>query len=127
MLNILRDGLGDDRGTAAIATRELALDKALIQLIPHTCKTDHLARALDLARLLHLTPSFDMRSRSPASTLTSAFRRPSRRSRGSVSPTTASRASATAGACASPPTRASLRAREPSRTSGRDRPCTGRA
>ncbi|KAI0371170.1 hypothetical protein BV20DRAFT_965857 [Pilatotrama ljubarskyi] len=60
LLDILRDGLGDELTTDAIAARELALDKALIQLIQHACKTDRLARALDLARLLHLTPSFDM-------------------------------------------------------------------
>ncbi|EIW62718.1 uncharacterized protein TRAVEDRAFT_112621 [Trametes versicolor FP-101664 SS1] len=61
LLDILRDGLGEDELTTdALAARELALDKELIQLIQHACKTDRLARALDLARLLHLTPSFDM-------------------------------------------------------------------
>ncbi|TBU37864.1 hypothetical protein BD309DRAFT_973062 [Dichomitus squalens] len=59
LLDILRDSLGDDLTTPELAVRELALDKALIQLIQHACKTDRLARALDLARLLHLTPSFD--------------------------------------------------------------------
>ncbi|OSD04053.1 hypothetical protein PYCCODRAFT_1408512 [Trametes coccinea BRFM310] len=60
LLDILRDGLGDELTTDAIAARELALDKELIQLIQQACKTDRLARALDLTRLLHLTPSFDM-------------------------------------------------------------------
>ena len=59
LLDILRDSLGDDLTTPDLAARELALDKALIQLIQHACKADRLARALDLARLLHLTPSFD--------------------------------------------------------------------
>ncbi|CDO76190.1 hypothetical protein BN946_scf185037.g13 [Trametes cinnabarina] len=60
LLDILRDGLGEELTTDAIAARELALDKELIQLIQQACKTDRLARALDLTRLLHLTPSFDM-------------------------------------------------------------------
>ncbi|KAI8993813.1 hypothetical protein BD414DRAFT_480518 [Trametes punicea] len=60
LLDILRDGLGDELTTDTIATRELALDKELIQLIQQACKTDRLARALDLTRLLHLMPSFDM-------------------------------------------------------------------
>ncbi|KAH9892894.1 hypothetical protein C8Q73DRAFT_76644 [Cubamyces lactineus] len=60
LLDILRDGLGDELTTDDIAARELALDKGLIQLIQQACKTDRLARALDLTRLLHLTPSFDM-------------------------------------------------------------------
>ncbi len=59
LLDILRDSLGDDLSTPDLATRELALDKTLIQLIQHACKSDRLARALDLVRLLHHTPSFD--------------------------------------------------------------------
>ena len=59
LLDILRDGLGEELTSETIVARELALDKALIQLIQHACKTDRLARALDLARMLHLTPSFD--------------------------------------------------------------------
>lgn len=59
-LDILRDGLGDELTTDDIARRELALDKELIQLIQNACKNDKLARALDLARLLHHTASFDM-------------------------------------------------------------------
>ena len=58
-LDIIRDGLGEDLTSATLAARELALDKSLIQLIQHACKTDRLARALDLTRMLHLTPSFD--------------------------------------------------------------------
>lgn len=59
LLDILRDSLGEDLSTPDLATRELALDKILIQLIQHACKSDRLARALDAVRLLHHTPSFD--------------------------------------------------------------------
>ncbi|TFK94640.1 hypothetical protein K466DRAFT_475981 [Polyporus arcularius HHB13444] len=58
-LEIIRDGLGEELTTDTLAARELVLDKALIQLIQHACKTDRLARALDLTRMLHHTPSFD--------------------------------------------------------------------
>ncbi len=58
-LDIIRDSLGDELTSDTLAVRELALDKSLIQLIQHSCKTDRLARALDLTRMLHLTPSFD--------------------------------------------------------------------
>ncbi|KAI0674964.1 hypothetical protein C8Q78DRAFT_965239 [Trametes maxima] len=60
LLDILRDNLGDELTSDELGARELALDKELIQLIQHACKTDRLARALDLARLLHLTSSFDI-------------------------------------------------------------------
>ena len=59
LLDIIRDGLGDDLTSDILTSRELALDKSLIQLIQHACKTDRLARALDLTRMLHLTHSFD--------------------------------------------------------------------
>lgn len=58
-LDIIRDGLGEELTSDTLAARELVLDKALIQLIQHACKTDRLARALDLTRMLHHTPSFD--------------------------------------------------------------------
>ncbi|KAI0665347.1 hypothetical protein C8Q78DRAFT_1118280 [Trametes maxima] len=60
LLDILRDNLGDELTSDELGTWELALDKELIQLIQNACKTDRLARALDLARLLHLTSSFDI-------------------------------------------------------------------
>jgi len=60
LLDILRDGLGDELTTDEISRRELALDKELIQLIQNACKNDRLARALDLTKLLHHTASFDM-------------------------------------------------------------------
>ena len=59
LLDIIRDGLGEDLTSDTLTARELALDKALIQLIQNACKTDRLARALDLTRMLHLTHSFD--------------------------------------------------------------------
>ncbi|KAH8083763.1 hypothetical protein BXZ70DRAFT_1073548 [Cristinia sonorae] len=60
LLDIIRDGLGDELGTDEIARRELALDKEIIQLIQSACKADKLARAIDLVKLLHHTASFEM-------------------------------------------------------------------
>ncbi|CAL1707133.1 unnamed protein product [Somion occarium] len=61
LLDILRDGLDEDELTSTdISRRELALDKSLIQLIQFACKNDKLSRALDIAKLLHHTASFDM-------------------------------------------------------------------
>ena len=60
LLNMQRDALDDDElTTETLSARELALDKELIQLIQVACKADKLSRALDLARLLHHTPSLD--------------------------------------------------------------------
>ncbi|CCM06867.1 uncharacterized protein FIBRA_09175 [Fibroporia radiculosa] len=60
LLDILRDDLGDELTTDDLSRREIALDKELIQLIQNACKNDKLARALDLTKLLHHVPSFDM-------------------------------------------------------------------
>ncbi|KAH9946996.1 hypothetical protein B0H21DRAFT_741281 [Amylocystis lapponica] len=60
LLDILRDGLDDELTTDDISRRELTLDKELVQLIQLACKADRHSRALDLARLLHHTASFDM-------------------------------------------------------------------
>ncbi|KAI0930326.1 hypothetical protein AcW1_009052 [Taiwanofungus camphoratus] len=60
LLDILRDGLGDELTNDDISRRELALDKELIQLIQNACKNDKLPRALDLTKLLHHAASFDM-------------------------------------------------------------------
>ncbi|KDQ57598.1 hypothetical protein JAAARDRAFT_193900 [Jaapia argillacea MUCL 33604] len=59
-LDIARDALGDELITDEISRRELALDKELIRLIQNACKNDKLPRALDLTRMLHHVPSFDM-------------------------------------------------------------------
>jgi chromosome transmission fidelity protein 4 len=60
LLDILRDAHDSDTPPPpTLAQRELALDKTLIQLIQHACKTDRLARALDLVRLLHHAASLD--------------------------------------------------------------------
>ena len=59
-LDILRDALGEELTSDDISRRELDLDKEIIQLIQSACKTDQLARAVDLAKLLHHTASFDM-------------------------------------------------------------------
>jgi chromosome transmission fidelity protein 4 len=59
-LQMTRDALGDEDVPDDILTRELALDKELVQLIQSACKNDKLPRALELTRLLHHTSSFDM-------------------------------------------------------------------
>lgn len=43
-----------------IATKELELDKIIIQLIQNACKNDKLPRVLDLVKMLHHTTSYDM-------------------------------------------------------------------
>ena len=59
-LQITRDALGDEDPPDEVLTRELALDKELVQLIQTACKNDKLPRALELTRMLHHTSSFDM-------------------------------------------------------------------
>ena len=60
-LDALRDALGPDELISdEIATKELELDKVLIQLIQNACKNDKLPRALDLVKMLHHTTSYDM-------------------------------------------------------------------
>ncbi|KAI1785488.1 hypothetical protein LXA43DRAFT_845501, partial [Ganoderma leucocontextum] len=59
LLDILRDSIGDERSAQDLAERGAALDKALIELIQHACKSNCPARALDLTRLLNCLPSFD--------------------------------------------------------------------
>ena len=60
-LDALRDALGpDDMTSDEIATKELELDKIIIQLIQNACKNDKLPRVLDLVKMLHHTTSYDM-------------------------------------------------------------------
>ncbi|KAH9956929.1 WD40 repeat-like protein [Russula dissimulans] len=59
-LQMTRDALGDEDVPDEIPSRELALDKELVQLIQTACKSDKLPRALELTRMLHHTSSFDM-------------------------------------------------------------------
>ena len=60
LLDIIRDGTRDGNSAQDLAERELALDKALIQLIRHACESSCQARALDFARLLHGFRAFDI-------------------------------------------------------------------
>ncbi|KAI0073865.1 hypothetical protein K474DRAFT_1648846 [Panus rudis PR-1116 ss-1] len=61
LLDILRDGLDEETLTTDdISRRELQLDKSIIQLIQFACKADKLARAIDLAKMLNHTASFDI-------------------------------------------------------------------
>ena len=60
LLDIRRGSIGDGHSSAQdFAERELAVDRALLRLIQLACRTNRLARAVDLTRLLHHTPSFD--------------------------------------------------------------------
>ena len=56
-LSSLQDSLFDSSDPAdlemSIKTREVALDKLLLQLVQGACKADNLQRALDVARLMH--------------------------------------------------------------------------
>lgn len=62
-LNVMSDSLAisDDIAEleASIRTREVALDKELLQLVQGACKADSLARALDLTRLMHNPATVD--------------------------------------------------------------------
>ena len=60
-LDALRDALGPyDLTSDEIATKELELDKVLIQLIQNACKNDKLPRVLDLVKMFHHTTSYAM-------------------------------------------------------------------
>jgi chromosome transmission fidelity protein 4 len=59
-LDVLRDALGNEPTSDEISQRELDLDKEIIQLIQNACKNDKLPRVLELTKMLHHTPSFDM-------------------------------------------------------------------
>lgn len=59
-LEILRDALGSDSTSDTISAKELSLDKQIIQLIQNACKNDKLPRVLELVKMLHHAPSFDM-------------------------------------------------------------------
>jgi chromosome transmission fidelity protein 4 len=52
--------LGDEITSDEISRKELELDKEIIQLIQNACKHDKPLRVLELANMLHHTPSLDM-------------------------------------------------------------------
>ena len=57
-LDALRDALGPDELTSnEISTKELGLDKVIIQLIQNACKNNKLPQPLDLVEMLHHTTS----------------------------------------------------------------------
>lgn len=59
----MNDNLLEDEDTGdlehSIKTREVALDKELLQLVQSACKADNLQRALDITRLMHNTATVD--------------------------------------------------------------------
>ncbi|KAL4254294.1 hypothetical protein ABKN59_002914 [Abortiporus biennis] len=63
LLQILRDALPSSSSSSTppeITQRYLTLDKSLIQLLQTACKSDKLARAIDLVRMLNNVESFEM-------------------------------------------------------------------
>lgn len=62
-LNIMTDSLAQSDDIAdlemSIKTREVALDKELLQLVQGACKADNLQRALDITRLMHNPATVD--------------------------------------------------------------------
>ena len=62
-LSTSQDSLLEGESTSnlelSIKTREVALDKALLQLVQGACKADNLQRALDVTRLMHNPATID--------------------------------------------------------------------
>ncbi|KAL1748703.1 hypothetical protein HDZ31DRAFT_79559 [Schizophyllum fasciatum] len=62
-LEASRDALGDELTSDDVSAREHAIDKELIKLIQAACKDANIPRALELAKLLSNTHSFDLAAR----------------------------------------------------------------